>query len=320
MRIAGAVLTAGALLLGVAGCGGSDDAAQSTSADGSPVPKPGKTAKPAELERVNAALAAYAIPKDANAACEEALARDFVLRNFGSTAQCVKVQQELIDSGDAPTGVRATNLVVTGDTGVVTVVISGGIADGATGPWEIERVEGSWRLRAYTAEYHRSELLAGLRSYRPAGPEDPFSDAGFVKCYTAEVTKMSEAKIEALAQAAFRDDTGPAERLAEKCMLRGVDGEPSFVRKLFERGAREADIGLTKSQMTCALKRLRTTVTDKQLLDSIDDKKVDSLITDKLTEAMLQCGVGKANSRTGAKAIETKLPKMPKVSKAFFNR
>lgn len=56
------------------------------------------------------------------------------------------------------------------------------------------------------------------------------------------------------------------------------------------------------------------------LLDSVDNKKLDALVTDNFTEAMLQCGVGKANSRTGAKAIEERLPKMPKVSKAFFRR
>ncbi len=275
----------------------SPEATASAAASTEPTASVAPSGPSADITAITKLITEVARSKDPARICGQLMTPAFVKDLFATQAKCREEDPDTV----SPTGATTSGLVVTGNTASAQVALRGGDLDKSKGLWKFVRQSGKWRLNEWSTEFLRSTYVQTFENYTSTDPADPFSDASFRECVIAEGKKLSDTKFRSLARNSFQSEKNGYDSILRPCFLASPDGKPSAIRRGFELGFRETDVGLSDEQIDCILERLRKDVTDVQLYELGQDPAGAgaSEVQDKTRSAALQCGTSKSGS-TGA--------------------
>lgn len=292
-RLAPPVVVA-ALALMAAGCGGEDDGDDRGKDGARTVETPagtrasGREASPAEREAVRKAVVRLFRTDDVEVICERSLTPRLFGLIFTGPAACRKATSEEDDDDEPPDRVEVSDVRIRGDRATAMTKLIGGDTAGAEGALVLIKGADGWRADDFSAPFLRSSVSASLENERKI-------PAAVSRCIDARLTAMADPEFKRLALALVGKQREANVRLLE--ILADCErkrGGVTSVRRELEETVTETlgRAGARKNTISCALRRLRTTLPDRLLVRLAAEKGRASRtrITREVVAAAVACG------------------------------
>lgn len=281
LRRAASILAVVALATGAGACdrrGGSGDE------DGTPA---SSRATPAEREAVRAAVVRFFTSNDVRVLCERTLTPRLFRLIFTGPAGCRKVAAEGEDD-EGPKRVAVSNIRTTGKRATAHAALIGGDSAGARGVVSLAKGKRGWRTDDLSTVFLRSLVKAGLTSGQRLSRR-------VGRCIDARFRQMSDAEFARLGYSLMGHRPRATVQLLEalsECerRRRGVSSVRSRMEKNVTAGLRGAGMG--RKEIACALRRLRSTVSDSLVIRfaAYQDRRLGERVTREVVAAAIACG------------------------------
>lgn len=202
MRSSLALLVAVLTALGLAACGGGGSSTDE-----------GPTAE----EEVKVAAVRAAENGDAAGFCREEASKAYIARIYGGDVKKCAGSDGTVP--EHPSEATASKVKVKRDQrhATVTVSLSGGDLDGASGAIEMVKEDGAWKVDEFDDAFIRSAFLASIKTV----DEGAVSTPGMKACFTKQIKAMPAATIRDLTYASdqgnVKEQNKGLLKMAEKC-------------------------------------------------------------------------------------------------------
>lgn len=163
-----------------------------------------------DRERIASVLTSGLTSQDPRVVCEGSLSPALLVRIYGGTAQCHRVEGDPGERISQAQSVEVHRVRVHDNDATAVVVIHGGNHDGARGALSLHRRPDGWRVSDLSVPLLRSQFEAGIRRMQSI-------DATMKTCVAAKMRKLADVEFKKLAFGADATAHARLSAVARRC-------------------------------------------------------------------------------------------------------